>query len=104
MLVTGFHRSERLSMASSWSRWQDFGGWRIVAFLQRMDSDFLHRVELLDVPVALAQVLPNRWDVPGRSFIFSPRQDQVTRSVQVQLLPGSQGEFALIGGAACRCR
>jgi hypothetical protein len=91
-------------MASEWGRWQDSGGVRLSAFLRALDGQFQSRLESIvsELPLEMAvdYVLQDRWDVPGRTYIFSSSVDPTTRSLQVQLLSNGRTEYSMVGGAA----
>jgi hypothetical protein len=90
---------------SQWSRWSGFEGERLRAFSSNVDaifrSIFDEGLRGLEYSASLEDVRVDRWDVPGRTYVWrAPLPDVSWRSVQYQLLSSSRSQYALLGGSA----
>ena len=80
-------------------------GERLRVFSSRVDAIFRGMFEEaslgLEYRVSLEDVRADRWDVPGRTYIWrAPLPDVSNRSVQYQLLSNRKTEYALLGASA----
>lgn len=92
-------------MDNAWARWRGFEGQSFSVFLEYLDGQFRSRQdqvteEQVEAAITLEHVLPDRWDLPGRTYIFSSRLDPATRTLQVQLTNNGDRYYAVLGGAA----